>query len=550
MITNKETSMLVEQWSEILDLDGVAPIKDSHRRAVTAQLLENQKDVAIKEPSPSLMNVLSEDGPLSVSANLGGPLTGPDDDANIQGLDPVLIALVRRAMPHLLAFDVCGVQAMKGPTGLIFALSSIYEDNPGGAGNATYGLEALFDEANTAFSGGSNVTSTYGFTGSYVTTGTTTADLAATTVANVTNAAVAARAQAAFAETELGKFGALFGQVWGSTAQNTTPGGSTKVAANEAISAFATRVAAYANQAMNRLANDNNQFSATAGVVTETARYAEPFSTQNAETSNDFPEMALSIRKTTIEAQTRQIKAEYSRELAQDLQAVHGLDAEKELASMLSNELLAAINRHVLHVIYRVSKLGAQAGTALPGTIDLSSNADTGGARWEVERHKHLHFAITRDMNAIGKETRRGIGNLLICSTDIAAALAAADALSDTGPKDTNFNQMDETQNTYVGMLKGGKIKVFVDPYIDAGIDFYVAGYKGSQVYDAGIFYCPYVPFQMLRAVGQDTFQPKIAFKTRYGVTANPHSSGRGSDVQGLNPHNNTYYRKVRVNNL
>ena len=548
MIANKESSMLVEQWSEILDLDGVAPIKNAHRRAVTAQLLENQKEVAIKEPSPSLMNVLSEDGPLSVSANLGGPLTGPDDDANIQGLDPVLIALVRRAMPHLLAFDVCGVQAMKGPTGLIFALSSIYEDNPGSSGNATYGLEALFDEADTTFSGGNTITRTYSW--EFNESDGSPNNLAHVSGGANTRADESANDLAIANASQLVAFGRLFGQIWGDTSQTTTPGGSTAVTADETLADYATRVVAYANPAMNSLANGNNQFSASGGVITETTRYAEPFSTQEAETSDDFPEMALSIRKTTIEAQTRQIKAEYSRELAQDLQAVHGLDAEKELASMLSNELLAAINRHVLHVIYRVAKLGAQAGTALPGTINLSSNADTGGARWEVERHKHLHFAITRDMNAIGKETRRGIGNLLICSTDIAAALAAADALSDSGPKDTNFNQMDETQNTYVGMLKGGKIKVFVDPYIDAGIDFYVAGYKGSQVYDAGIFYCPYVPFQMLRAVGQDTFQPKIAFKTRYGVTANPHSSGRGSDVQGINPHNNTYYRKVRVNNL
>ena len=454
---------LQEKWAPLLDYEGLDPIKDSHRRMVTAVLLENQEQ-SIKEEreflseTPTNNTASGSNAGFSASATATGPTAG---------FDPVLISLIRRSMPNLVAYDLAGVQPMNGPTGLIFAMRSRYTSNSG--------TEAFFDEADSAFSGQNE-----GF--------------------DVTN----------------GMTGASVG-IGSTLQQGTNPG----------------------------LLNPEGSQTATQYTVGQGMR------TDDAEdlgTSGDnFNQMAFSIEKVTVTAKSRALKAEYSLELAQDLKAIHGLNAEAELANILSTEILAEINREVIRTIYRTAKSGAQANTASAGTFDL--DVDSNG-RWSVEKFKGLIFQIERDANAIAQETRRGKGNVILCSADVASALTMAGVLDYTPALNANLN-VDDTGNTFAGVL-GGKFKVYIDPYAAnvAAAQYYVAGYKGSSPYDAGLFYCPYVPLQMVRAVGENTFQPKIGFKTRYGIVANPFAQGTTQGSGALNANANAYYRRVRVNNL
>jgi hypothetical protein len=457
------TEHLQEKWAPVLDYEGMDPIKDSHRRAVTAVLLENQEQTLREE-----REFLSE-GP-TVSTNTSGSAAGFSASAStpVAGFDPVLISLIRRAMPNLVAYDLAGVQPMSGPTGLIFAMRSRYTSQTG--------TEALFDEADTAFSGQSaNLNNSDGFT----------------------NGAVG----------------------MGTTAQSgSNPG----------------------------LLNPES------GQTASTYNVGQGMRTDNAENLGDgteghFNEMAFSIEKVTVTAKSRALKAEYSLELAQDLKAIHGLNAEAELANILSTEILAEINREVIRTIYNVAESGAQANVANAGTFDL--DVDSNG-RWSVEKFKGLIFQIERDANAIAQRTRRGKGNMILCSADVASALTMAGVLDYTPALNAGLN-VDDAGNTFAGVLQG-KYRVYIDPYSAnvASSQYYVVGYKGASPYDAGLFYCPYVPLQMVRAVGQDTFQPKIGFKTRYGIVANPFAEGTTVGAGALTKNANRYYRRVRVNNL
>jgi len=426
---------LMKKWAPILEHESLPQIKDNYRKEVTAVLLENQEREMQKQNG-----ILNESPTNSGGTGLALGHGGATSD-NVAGLDPVLISLVRRAMPQMIAYDICGVQPMTQPTGLIFAMKSRYASQ-GGA-------EALFNEADSDFAGtgthaGSNPT------GSPYTTGT----------------------------------------------------GMTTAAA-ESLGAGGTGDAA-------------------------------------------FGEMAFSIERTSVTARTRALKAEYSIELAQDLKSVHGLDAEGELSNILSAEILAEINREVVRTVYRTAKPGAQGGTtASAGVFDL--DVDSNG-RWSVEKFKGLLFQIEREANAIGQQTRRGRGNFLMCSADVASALAMAGVLDYAPALSTNLN-VDDTSTTFAGVLNG-KYKVYVDPY-SANVtndQFFVVGYKGSSAFDAGMFYCPYVPLQLVRAVDPQTFQPKIGFKTRYGLVSNPFVAIDGSGE--LQSNENYYYRRVRVTNL
>jgi len=443
---------LQEKWAPLLDYEGLDSIKDAHRRAVTAQLLENQ-EIAIREER----EFLSEAPTNSVSS--GG----------VANFDPVLISLIRRAMPNLVAYDLAGVQPMNGPTGLIFAMRSRY--------STMGGAEALFNEADTAFSA----------------SGISTSD------PYVTNSD-----------------GIAAGFGTGSQA-GTNPG------------------------ALNPSSNSTQAgYNVGQGMNTE---FAEDLGD-----GQTFNEMAFSIEKVTVTAKSRALKAEYSLELAQDLKAIHGLNAEAELANILSTEILAEINREVIRTIYKSAETGATANTATPGTFDL--DVDSNG-RWSVEKFKGLIFQIERDANAIAQRTRRGKGNMILCSADVASALTMAGVLDYTPALNANLN-VDDTGNTFAGVL-AGKYRVYIDPYAAnlAADQYYVAGYKGSSPYDAGLFYCPYVPLQMVRAVGQDTFQPKIGFKTRYGIVANPFAGAtQGTDPGAVKANDNRYYRRVKVSNL
>ena len=454
---------LQEKWAPLLDYEGLDPIKDSHRRMVTAVLLENQEQ-SIKEEreflseTPTNNTASGSNAGFSASATATGPTAG---------FDPVLISLIRRSMPNLVAYDLAGVQPMNGPTGLIFAMRSRYTSNSG--------TEAFFDEADSAFSGqNEGFDLTNGMTGASVGIGST-------------------------------------------LQQGTNPG----------------------------LLNPQGSQTATQYTVGQGMRTddAEDLGTAG----DNFNQMAFSIEKVTVTAKSRALKAEYSLELAQDLKAIHGLNAEAELANILSTEILAEINREVIRTIYRTAKSGAQANTASAGTFDL--DVDSNG-RWSVEKFKGLIFQIERDANAIAQETRRGKGNVILCSADVASALTMAGVLDYTPALNANLN-VDDTGNTFAGVL-GGKFKVYIDPYAAnvAASQYYVAGYKGSSPYDAGLFYCPYVPLQMVRAVGENTFQPKIGFKTRYGIVANPFAQGTTQGSGALNANANAYYRRVRVNNL
>ena len=450
------TEALQEKWAPVLDYEGMDPIKDSHRRAVTAVLLENQEQTIREE-----RDFLAEAPTNAVGAN-GYTSAGGQ---TVAGFDPVLISLIRRAMPNLVAYDLAGVQPMSGPTGLIFAMRSKYSTQGG--------TEALFDEADTAFAGRS-----------------------ATGTGTETNAAVG----------------------MGTDAQAGTNPGLLNPQGSQAYNTY--------NVGQGMAKNQAEDLGDGAGA---------------------FNEMAFSIEKVTVTAKSRALKAEYSLELAQDLKAIHGLNAEAELANILSTEILAEINREVIRTIYNVAESGAQANVANAGTFDL--DVDSNG-RWSVEKFKGLIFQIERDANAIAQRTRRGKGNMILCSADVASALTMAGVLDYTPALNANLN-VDDTGNTFAGVL-AGKYRVYIDPYAanSAASQYYVAGYKGASPYDAGLFYCPYVPLQMVRAVGQDTFQPKIGFKTRYGIVANPFAEGTNVGAGALTKNANRYYRRVRVNNL
>jgi hypothetical protein len=438
---------LQKKWAPVLEHSELPKISDPYKRAVTAVILENQQQAMMKEAG-----ILNETAPVN-SAGTGGFGGGATPTGPVAGFDPILISLVRRSLPNLIAYDICGVQPMTGPTGMIFAMRSMY----GTDRTPSSGTEAFFNEANTAFSG-------------------------------VTGAP----------------------QVALSLAANTAVGSQ---------NVFASTV------------------NAPAGLATATAEDLTPL------------EMGFSIEKVTVTAKTRALKAEYSMELAQDLKAVHGLDAETELSNILSSEILAEINREVLRTIYVTAKVGAQVGTTLPGTFDLDTDSN---GRWMVEKVKGLAFQIEREANTIAKTTRRGKGNVLICSSDVASALAMAGILDYQSALQSQVNlTVDDTGNTFAGTLFG-RIKVYIDPYFPAGAtsEFAVIGFKGSNAYDAGLFYCPYVPLQMVRAVDTNNFQPKIGFKTRYGLVANPFAQGTTQGSGAITAMSNNYYRAFKVSNI
>ena len=470
-----QSEQLQEKWAPLLDYDGLDSIQDSHRRAVTAVLLENQERFLKEEAAFSSGINLMEAPTMNTNS---GATAGFSADATaagpVAGFDPVLISLIRRAMPNLVAYDLAGVQPMSGPTGLIFAMRSRYEDQSGS--------ETFFDEVDTAFSGQDK--------GFDLTSGMTDVNAGlGTTSQSGTNPAVL------------------------------NPVGS------------ATSTAYDVGQGMRT--DDAEALDGTA--------------------ANAFNQMAFSIEKVTVTAKSRALKAEYSLELAQDLKAIHGLNAEAELANILSTEILAEINREVIRTIYKTAEQGAVTNTATAGIFDL--DVDSNG-RWSVEKFKGLLFQIERDANAIAQRTRRGKGNMVLCSADVASALTMAGILDYTPALNSNLN-VDDTGNTFAGTING-KFRVYIDPYAanlsvgngTGGNQYYVVGYKGSSPYDAGLFYCPYVPLQMVRAVGENSFQPKIGFKTRYGIVANPYAEGLTQGLGRLRVNSNRYYRRVVVKNL
>ena len=433
---------LMEKWGPVLDHESVSPIQDNYKKAVTARLLENQEVALQEERNQAQGNFISE---AAAANNIGG--------GNINTFDPVLISLVRRAMPNLIAYDIAGVQPMSGPTGLIFAMKSRYSTQGG--------TEALgLDEADTDFSG----------------TGTHQAD--PTGLSGVTDA-----------DTD-----------------------ATIADEADTVSTFGSGLATSAAERLG---------------VGESG-------------DGSFGEMAFSIEKSTVTAKSRALKAEYTMELAQDLKAIHGLDAEGELANILSAEILAEINREVVRTILTKAKIGAlQTSTAVSGIFDVNTDSD---GRWMVERFKGLIMQIERECNVIAKETRRGKGNFIICSSDVASALAAAGMLDYTPALSANLN-VDDTGNTFAGVLNG-RVKVYIDPY--ATVDFVCVGYRGTNPYDAGMFYCPYVPLTMVKAVGENDFQPRMGFKTRYGMVANPFVAADGVGTDRANQ----YFRIFRVDDI
>ena len=435
---------LMEKWGPVLNHESATPIQDNYKKAVTARLLENQEIALQEERLQAQGNYISE---AAAPNNIGG--------GSIGTFDPVLISLVRRAMPNLIAYDIAGVQPMSGPTGLIFAMKSKYSTQGG--------TEALFNEADTDFSG----------------TGTHQAD--PTGLSGVVDA-------------------------------------DTDGTISDEADTVSTLGSGLATSAAERLG------------VGETG-------------DGSFGEMAFSIEKATVTAKSRALKAEYTMELAQDLKAVHGLDAESELANILSAEILAEINREVVRTILQKAKIGAlQTSTALSGVFDVNTDSD---GRWMVERFKGLIMQIERECNVIAKETRRGKGNFIICSSDVASALAAAGMLDYTPALAANLN-VDDTGNTFAGVLNG-RVKVYIDPY--ATVDFVCVGYRGSNPYDAGMFYCPYVPLTMVKAVGENDFQPRMGFKTRYGMVANPFVGASAGNDTGTN-RANQYFRIFRVDDI
>ena len=443
-----QTEHLQEKWQPVLEHPDLPKIEDSYKRAVTTLLLDNQEK-ALKEDSQYLTEV------APVNAMSGGQM---------DTWDPILISLVRRAMPNLIAYDVCGVQPMTGPTGLIFAMRSSFISQDG--------AEALMDES--------------------------------------------------------------FPDISNQNAAGTIGGGD--------VGATETNPA---------VLNDSPSAGTYTSATGMTLAQAEALGDSG---TNAFAQMAFSIEKSTVTAVSRALKAEYTMELAQDLKAIHGLDAETELANILSSEILAEINREVVRSLYVTAVAGAQVNTTTAGIFDLDTDSN---GRWSVEKFKGLMFAIERDANAIGQQTRRGKGNMIICSADVASALQMAGVLDYTPALNNSLN-VDDTSTTFAGTMNG-RFKVYVDPYSAnvAASQYYVIGYKGTSPYDAGFFYCPYVPLQMVRAVGENSFQPKIGFKTRYGLAANPFAAAgavaAGDTVNSdasLDANTNAWYRRVKVTNL
>lgn len=450
-----------KKWAPILEHADLPSIKDAHRRSVTAVVLENTEKALREASAHGQFQTLTETTSALPLNNMGGSSSTAGTGA-IDTFDPVLISLVRRAMPNLIAYDICGTQPMTGPTGLIFAMRSRYAANATTA-NALAGGETFYNEVNTAFS--------------TVVTGANT-----------------------------------FGQKF----VGSIPGDSN----TSGLSAV-------------------NTYNTGTGMSTAQAEAL------GADGNTMFASMAFSIEKVTVTAKSRALKAEYTMELAQDLKAIHGLDAETELANILSAEILAEINREVVRTINITAVPGAQENTTTAGVFDLDTDSN---GRWSVEKFKGLMFQLEREANQIAKQTRRGKGNIVICSSDVASALQMAGVLDYAPALNSNNLQVDDTGNTFAGVLNG-RLKVYIDPYAIGG-NYLTVGYKGSSAFDAGLFYCPYVPLQMVRAVDQGTFQPKIGFKTRYGMVANPFAQGLtvGSGALALNT--NVYYRRVIVNNL
>ena len=445
------TENLQEKWQPVLEHPDLPKIEDSYKRAVTTVILENQERAVREDRS-----FMAEAAP----ANSMGASSSTASDGSVDIFDPVLISLVRRAMPNLIAYDICGVQPMTGPTGLIFAMKSRF--------GSQAGAEALFNEADTDFS---------------------------------------ARDAA------------------GDTGSPDAQSGTNPATLNDSPSA--------------------GTYTTGSGMTTAQAE-------KLGDGSDEFAEMAFSIDKVTVTAKSRALKAEYTMELAQDLKAIHGLDAETELANILSSEILSEINREVVRTIYSHAKAGAQVNTTTAGIFDLDTDSN---GRWSVEKFKGLMYQLERDANAIAQKTRRGKGNLIICSADVASALQMAGVLDYAPALSSNLN-VDDTGNTFAGVLNG-KFRVYVDPYAAnvSASQYYVVGYKGTSPYDSGLFYCPYVPLQMVRAVGQNSFQPKIGFKTRYGMVQNPFATSAGTgalDNSGAVAANaqNEYYRRVKVTNI
>ena len=447
---------LVEKWAPVLNEESAGKISDNHRRSVTAAILENQELAFAQE-----QNMLNE-GPSNTNANVTGTANW----------NPVLIALVRRAMPNLMAYDLAGVQPMSGPTGLIFAMRSVYKTTRAGQ-NVTDGNEALFNEAIVPFSGDSSVAFGGDSRGPSGLAGVTDTDN----------------------DSDLADSGGSY-----------IPGGLGTPPASAGMATANAEKLGY---------NDGSAFA----------------------------EMGFTIEKATVTARSRALKAEYSLELAQDLKAIHGLDAETELANILSTEIITEINREIVRTINSQAKIGSlQAGLQTAGIFDLATDAD---GRWSVEKFKGLLVQLERECNVIAKETRRGKGNIIVCSSDVATALTAAGMLDYAPALATSLN-VDDTGNTFAGVLNG-RTKVYIDPYAVA--DYVTVGYKGTNPYDAGVFYCPYVPLQMVRAVGENDFQPRIGFKTRYGMASNPFVGAQAADGLAA-ARSNQYYRIFRVDNI
>ena len=449
MYLNEE---IQQKWAPVLNHEDLSPIKDVHKRSVIATLLENTEKALMEASNQSAGSQYLSESPVPINAGVSGGA------GNIATFDPVLISLVRRAMPNLIAYDICGVQPMTGPTGLIFAMRAQY-------GNTTSAnvAETFYNEVNTEFSSVVSGANTIGLkqAGSLPGNTTQTINLASTGVYNYAGGMSTAQAEAL-------------------------------------------------------------------GTTSNTA----------------FPQMGFTIEKVTVTAQSRALKAEYTMELAQDLKAIHGLDAETELSNILTGEILAEINREVVRTIAVSAKQGCDTGTTTAGIFDLDVDAN---GRWSVEKFKGLMFQIEREANQIAKDTRRGKGNIIVCSSDVASALQMAGVLDYTPALNSNNLQVDDTGNTFAGVLNG-RMKVYIDPY--AVGNYMVIGYKGSSAFDAGLFYCPYVPLQMVRAVDQDSFAPKIGFKTRYGMVANPFAQGITRGAGAIVKDSNVYYRRTLVTNL
>jgi hypothetical protein len=612
------SNYLTEKWAPILQHQDLEPITDPYRKAVTAQLLENQErflnEQAIVQGSAS--GLLTESPTMNVGGSGFQGLTGGSVNGGVEGglnadagpragFDPVLISLIRRSMPNLIAYDICGVQPMTGPTGMIFAMRSKY-DGPDGPN------EAFFDEADPTFSAGANTFANgTAYHGHRVSDGTDGVPGQFVPVMTDSSGATVAwdgdpknRVTGYMQPNDLnGRTAPLSGDGWDSPFDNDTPGGSdfafegypedqgsiaegksihhpyvpgevpyntdraadpAYTRANPGLLGDAISTGGYTNDPQKSRGRDGTEYDYRGGDhrTNATDSYYDPTLSgmrgmgkaqmeRLGEPGNEFRQMGFTIEKAVVEARGRALKAQYSLELAQDLRAIHGLDAEAELANILSSEILSEINREIVRTVYRTALPGAQNNVATPGIFDL--DVDSNG-RWSVEKFKGLLFQIERDANAIAQLTRRGKGNIIICSADVASALTMAGVLDYTPALNANLN-VDDTGNLFAGTING-KMKVYIDPY-SANISnshYYVMGYKGTSAYDAGLFYCPYVPLQMVRSVSDQTFQPNIGFKTRYGLIANPFAEGpSGPYNQGLGrlaDNTNRYYRRVRIENL